>query len=68
MPALYDYLSFLEGTYFIKMIRPFSKWRSTEVRKMPKVYVCDTGLSNHFARLDESHFFENSVLEPEIKK
>lgn len=62
-PALYDYLSFLEGTYFIKMIRPFSKGRSTEVRKIPKVYVCDTGLANHFARLDEGHIFENSVFQ-----
>lgn len=62
-PALYDYLSFLEGTYFIKTIRPFSKGRSTEVRKMPKVYVCDTGLANHFARLDEGHIFENSVFQ-----
>jgi predicted AAA+ superfamily ATPase len=62
-PALYEYLAFLEGTYFIKTIRPFSKGRSTEVRKMPKVYVCDTGLANHFARLDEGHLFENSVFQ-----
>ena len=62
-PALYDYLAFLEGTYFIKTIRPFSKGRSTEVRKMPKIYVCDTGLANHFARLDEGHIFENSVFQ-----
>lgn len=62
-PALYDYLAFLEGTYFIKTIRPFSRGRSTEVRKMPKVYVCDTGLANHFARLDEGHIFENSVFQ-----
>jgi len=62
-PALYDYLAFLEGTYFIKTIRPFSKGRSTEVRKMPKVYVCDTGLVNHFARLDEGHIFENSIFQ-----
>lgn len=62
-PALYDYLAFLEGTYFVKTIRPFSKGRSTEVRKMPKVYVCDTGLVNHFARLDEGHIFENSIFQ-----
>ncbi|MEK6690714.1 MAG: ATP-binding protein [Nitrospirota bacterium] len=62
-PALYDYIAFLEGTYFIKTIRPFSKGRSTEVRKMPKVYVCDTGLANHFARLAAGHIFENSVFQ-----
>ncbi|HWR59700.1 MAG TPA: ATP-binding protein [Thermodesulfovibrionales bacterium] len=62
-PALYDYLAFLEGTYFIKTIRPFSKGRSTEVRKMPKVYVCDAGMANYFARLDEGHIFECSVFQ-----
>lgn len=62
-PALYDYIAFLEGTYFIKTIRPFSRGRSTEVRKMPKVYVCDTGLANHFARLAAGHIFENSVFQ-----
>ena len=62
-PTLYDYLAFLEGTYFIKTVRPYSKGRSTEVRKMPKVYVCDTGLANHFAKLDEGHLFENSVFQ-----
>jgi len=62
-PTLYAYLAFLEGTYFIKTVRPFSKGRSTEVRKMPKVYVCDTGLANHFAKLDEGHLFENSIFQ-----
>jgi uncharacterized protein len=62
-PALYEYIAFLEGTYFIKTIRPFSRGRSTEVRKMPKVYVCDTGLANHFARLAAGHIFENSVFQ-----
>lgn len=62
-PSLYDYIAFLEGTYFIKAIRPFSRGRSTEVRKMPKVYVCDTGLANHFARLSAGHMFENSVFQ-----
>lgn len=62
-PALYDYIAFLEGTYFIKTIRPFSKGRSTELRKTPKVYMCDTGLANHFARLAAGHIFENSVFQ-----
>jgi predicted AAA+ superfamily ATPase len=30
---------------------------------MPKVYMCDTGLANNFARLDEGHLFENSVFQ-----
>lgn len=62
-PTLYEYIAFLEGTYFIKTIRPFSKGRSTEIRKAPKVYICDTGLANRFARLDMGHLFENSVFQ-----
>jgi len=62
-PTLNDYISFLEGTYFIKLIRPFSVGGDTEIRKMPKVYVCDTGLANHFARLDTGVLFENSIFQ-----
>jgi predicted AAA+ superfamily ATPase len=58
-----DYIAFLESTYFIKTIRPFSKGRSAEIRKTPKVYICDTGLVNHFARLDTGALFENSVFQ-----
>lgn len=62
-PTLSEYISFLEGTYFIKRIRPFSSGKDTEIRKMPKVYVCDTGLANHLARLDPGSLFENSIFQ-----
>lgn len=53
----------MEGTYFIKTIRPYSRGRDTEIRKAPKVYLCDSGLPNHFAKLDEGTIFENSILQ-----
>ena len=56
------YISFLKGTYFIRTIRPFSQGRDTEIRKMPKVYLCDTGLANRLARLDTGTLFESSVF------
>lgn len=62
-PTLNEYISFLEGTYFIKRVRPFTKGRNTEIRKMPKVYMCDTGLASHLARLDTGRLFENSVFQ-----
>ncbi len=62
-PTLKEYISFLEGTYFIKTIRPFSKGKDTEIRKTPKVYLCDSGLANHFAKLDEGRLFENNVFQ-----
>lgn len=61
--TLNEYIAFLESTYFIKTIRPFSRGRSAEIRKTPKVYICDTGLANHFARLDTGALFENSVFQ-----
>lgn len=61
--TLNEYISFLEGTYFIKTIRPFSRGRDTEIRKMPKVYLCDTGFANHFAKLDMGIIFENIIFQ-----
>jgi predicted AAA+ superfamily ATPase len=61
-PTLIEYISFLENTYFIKRVKPFSKGKGVEIRKIPKVYVCDTGLTNHFGRPDRGSLFENSVF------
>jgi hypothetical protein len=34
-----------------------------EIRKTPKVYLCDVGLVNRFARLDTGRLFEQSVFQ-----
>jgi len=62
-PTIYDYLAFLEGTYFIHLVKPFSKNKDVEIRKMPKVYLCDSGLVNYFANVDEGHLFENNIFQ-----
>src|SRR4030042_1863440 len=62
-PTLYEYLAFLEGTFFIKLIRPFTRSRNSEIRKSPKVYLCDTGLANRLANLDEGRIFETSIFQ-----
>lgn len=61
--TLKEYLSFLEGTYFIKLIRPFSTGKDIELRRAPKVYICDTGLANHISKVDTGLLFENSVFQ-----
>ncbi len=61
--TLGQYISFLESTYFIKTVRPFSRGKDSEIRKMPKVYLCDTGLLNHFARPGAGTLFENSIFQ-----
>jgi len=62
-PTLNEYVSFLEGTYFIKTIKPFSKGKDTEIRKARKIYLCDSGFANRMAKLDEGHLFENTVFQ-----
>ena len=62
-PSVYEYLAFLENTYFIATVRPFSMGRTVEIRKSPKVYACDVGLANYFARLDTGNLFENAVFQ-----
>lgn len=42
-----EYLYFLDASYFIKLVKPFSRSLGVEIRKTPKVYVCDSGLANH---------------------
>lgn len=59
--TLMDYLAFLEGTYFIKVIKPFTTSRDVEIRKTGKLYVCDPGLVRQFSQVDEGSLFENAV-------
>lgn len=62
-PTVSDYLAFLEGTYFIKLIKPFSRSRDVEIKKMPKVYVCDSGLANAIAGISSGSLFEQNVFQ-----
>lgn len=62
-PTLYEYLSFLEGTFFIKLVRPYARGKNSEIRKSPKVYLCDSGLANRLANPDEGQTYENSVFQ-----
>lgn len=57
-----NYISFLESTYFIKLIRPFSRNRDAEIRSTPKFYLCDSGLVNQFAKVSKGALFENAVF------
>ncbi len=52
---------FLEGTYFIHLISPFTTNRDVEIRKVPKICICDVGLARQFARIGEGTRFENAV-------
>jgi len=38
------YLNVLEQTFIVKLVRPFSANKRTEVSKMPKIYFLDNGI------------------------
>jgi len=60
--TVYSFFAFLEATYFVSFIRPFSTNVDREVSGSKKVYLCDNGLLNHFAQVSEGSLFENSVF------
>lgn len=43
---LVKYLSILEETFIIKLLRPFCSNKRTEISKMPKLYMMDSGIIN----------------------
>ena len=60
--TLYSYLSFLESTYFISLLSPLSNSVDREVAGAKKVYLCDTGILNHFGKVSSGQILENSVF------
>ena len=61
-----DYLFIMENTYIIKRIYPFYKNIRSELTKMPKVYLEDSGIVNilvnkTFSRVISGSLLENSV-------
>jgi len=59
--TIYSYTEFLEKTYFIKFLRPYSKNINGEVRGAKKVYLCDSGLLNYLTKLSNGSIFETAV-------
>lgn len=61
-PTIYSYISFLQGTYFIYLIPPFTKNIDREVSGTKKIYICDNGMINHFSRVSLGALLENAVF------
>jgi len=60
--TVYSYLSFLEGTYFIFSLPPFSRNVDREVSGTKKVYFCDNGIINLFGKVSDGSMLENAVF------
>ncbi|MFO7928052.1 MAG: ATP-binding protein [Candidatus Humimicrobiaceae bacterium] len=62
-PTVSKYIAFLQDTYLIKTIKPYSKGKDIEIRKRPKIYFCDCGLAKHLATIGEGQLFENCIFQ-----
>ena len=76
-PTAKSWLSILESTYIIYLLKPYHKNRTKRLVKTPKVYFVDTGLLCYLLGLDipnrlmkageRGHIFENMVIMDAIK-
>lgn len=57
-----NYLTFLEDTFVIKLLRPFSRSPDRELSVTPKLFFCDHGLAEALGQISEGQKFENLVF------
>jgi predicted AAA+ superfamily ATPase len=58
---MYNYLEFLEGIFFLKLLPKYSKSIDRSVVGGKKVYFSDTGILNLVAKITEGQLFETAV-------
>ena len=58
---VYDYLEFLQGTFFIRLIPKFSSSIDKSVAGGRKLYFSDTGILNVIGKVNDGQLFENAV-------
>jgi predicted AAA+ superfamily ATPase len=58
---MYNYLEFLQGVFFLKLIPKYSRSVDRSVAGGKKVYFADNGLLNIIGRITEGQSFENAV-------
>lgn len=61
-PTVLSYLEFLEKTYVIFRVSPFTKSAGREISKAQKLYFCDTGLANVLGPVSAGQQLENAVF------
>lgn len=77
-PTAKDWLSILEATYVIYLLRPYHANLSKRLVKSPKVFFVDTGLlcyllgidtpERFFKAAERGHLFENMVVMEAVKR
>ena len=59
--TIYNYISFLSGSFFFHFINRFSKNTDKEISSGKKIYICDNGLANQLLKLSEGQLLENAI-------
>ena len=57
------YLQLLESTYFVYIVKPFTRNTDKEISQQPKLFFSDTGILNHLAgeQISSGQLFENAI-------
>ncbi|MFC1586638.1 ATP-binding protein, partial [Fibrobacterota bacterium] len=60
--AVTSYLSILEATFIVHILKPYSKHKPTEIISRPKIYAMDTGFVCYYKGWDQIHDQEKGYL------
>lgn len=61
--TVYNYLSFLEQTYFITLLPRFSGSIDRQAAGSKKLFFCDVGIVNYLGKTSQGQLFEQSVYQ-----
>lgn len=61
--TIYNYLTFLERTYFITFLSKFSKSIDRQAAGSKKLYLCDSGMANVLGKISEGQLLEQNIFQ-----
>lgn len=61
--TVYNYLAFLEQTYFITLLSKYSLSIDRQSAGNKKLFLCDSGIANVLGRISQGQLFEQSVFQ-----
>lgn len=61
--TVYNYLSFLEQTYFISLLSRYSASIDRQAAGSKKLFLCDCGMANVLGRISQGQLLEQSVFQ-----
>lgn len=61
--TVYNYLAFLEQTYFISLLPKYSASIDRQAAGSKKLFLCDSGIANTLGKVSHGQLFEQSVFQ-----